>query len=151
MILHTYSEFRAAFALVGAPIVNDGFEEFPVGYLRLTGFNTLVTPPAPDEIPFDITINGGAVDLGAGYAWYLSQRDPSNPYLTIVHEDMTKTGTVTIGLNETNVSKLLGGEPSEDWLDPEPLALLFKNCHLYVQRLSDKSYQWCRLSQVRDA
>lgn len=154
MIIQRYADFRGIFALPGADIDIDGFEVFPVAKLRSGGFTglTLVSSPA-NEVPFIVTCNAQAVDGGAAFDWWLSQRtdDPTKQYLLITQAAANKSGTVSITFAPTGsppfrVSQLLPEvtDPIE-FLEAGNRKLIYKNCHLYVQRRSDKAYQWMTL------
>lgn len=146
MIVQRYSDFRGLFALDGASAAADGLEEWPVANLRSGGFTGLVTPTIT-SFPLTITCNGGAIDGGAAFDWYLSQRtdDPARQYLTITHTRPTKSGTVTIDINEDRVAALLPDVSGPALFEAGNLGLLMKNVALYVQRRSDKAYQWIKL------
>ncbi len=146
MILHTYAAFRAQFALPGAAIANDGMEEWPVAKLRSGGFTGLVTPTIT-AFPILMTCNSGAVDGGAAFDWYLSQRTDvaADQYLTITQFDPTKSGSILVGITEVNVLKLLPDVDGITIAYPASLTALLKNVHLYVQRRSDQAIQWIKL------
>ncbi len=147
MVIAFYSAFRSIFAVTGAPTADDGMLEFPgTSKLRTGGFTGLETPTIT-TFPFDVTCNAGAVDGGAAFDWYLSQRTdmPASQYLTCKQLDGTKSGTVTIDTVDANVALLLPGVDPSDYTDDDNLAMILKHCHLYVQRRSDDAYQWIKL------
>lgn len=147
MVIPTYAAFRAIFALGGASEDNDGLLEFPgIAKLRSGGFTGLATPTI-GAFPFTVTCNGGVSDSGFAFDWYLSQRTdmPANQYLTCVQLDNTHSGSVVIDTVDANVAKLLPGVDPSDYTDAANIALILKNCHLYVQRRSDDAYQWIKL------
>lgn len=149
MILPNYPTFRDTFG-EGQEVGPDGFLIFPgVGSLRTGGFTGLVTPTIA-AYPITITCNGGAADSVLGvheYDWYLSQRTDiaANQYLTMIHADPTKSGTVRIALVDVNVAKLLPGLSGAALLTAASLSTIFRNVHLYVSRRSDRAYQWIRM------
>lgn len=146
MIVTNYASFRGTFALVGALIDFDGFEAWPLAKLRSGGFTGLATPTI-SVFPFTMTVNGGAMDGGAAYDWWLSQRTdaPAAQPLTIAQAALNKSGTVSIDVVSANVQALLPGVSSGDYAQGDNLALILKNCHIYVQRRSDKAIQWVTL------
>lgn len=149
MILQRYQDLRAAFALAGAPIALDGFETWPMAKLRAGAFTGLVTPTIA-AYPIAITCNAGGADATPGvheYDWYLSQRSDlvGGQYLSIVHPDPLKSGSVSLALELGNVARLLPGLTGPDLLADAALALIFKSVALYVSRRSDRAYQWIPL------
>ncbi len=151
MIIQRYTDFRAVFALPGAGLDPDGFETLPVAKLRASGFSGLVAPVI-SSYPLTLTVNGSAVDGGFAYDWYLSQRTDDHHVqpLSIAQAGTTRSGTITIDLVAPNVAKLLPGVAGAGLVTPAALALLFKHVGLYVQRRSDKAYQWVSLSPFQD-
>jgi hypothetical protein len=149
VIIQRYTDFRAVFALFGAALDSDGFEAMPIAKLRSASFSTLVAPVIT-AFPFTLTVNGSTVDGGFGFDWYLSQRtdDHDVQALTLTPFAANKSGSVVVGLNAINVAKLLPGVTGAGLVTPASLALLFKHVALYVQRRSDKAYQWVALYPV---
>lgn len=134
----------------------DGLERWPVALVRTAGdFGALGTTitgiPTPYlGVQFTVTCNAGAADGTPGtdmYDWYLSQRSDTagaqyllvTPYLPVGPN--TYSGSVQIVHGTLAVSGLgLTTPPS-----PQVVVDVFKHCHLYVQRRSDKAIQWCDL------
>lgn len=149
MIIQRYTDFRAVVALPGAPLASDGFEQMPLANLRSAGFSTL-SAPTITVFPFTLTVNASAVDGGFAYDWYLSQRtdDHDVQALTITQVASDKSGSVAIGLDLINVAELLPGVTGAGLVTAASLALICKHTALYVQRRSDKAYQWVALYPV---
>lgn len=121
-------------------------------------------PPIFPRFPLTITCNNVANDAVSGvheYDWYLSQRADhervvpieSPPvhrrqYLTITHPNVARSGTVEIDINPSVVQELLPGYTATTLVARENLTIMLKYVHLYVQRRSDKAYQWAPLYVV---
>jgi len=127
--------------------------------------------PFPQSEPLQITCNDYAADAVAGvhdFDWFLSQRvdvsvhDPdavigssilTEPalrrdavrYFTFFPLSLTQSGTVRISFDPTNVKKLAPNFIGLQDLTDADLRTVLKNVHIYVQRRSDKAYQWVRL------
>lgn len=131
------------------PLANDGFPVWPVSQLRAGGIPAISGDNPPLAWPTSYTVDA-SVDPTPHlhrYRWYLSQRtdDPALQYLTLSQPDPLKSGIVAVGLNLTNVAKLLPGRSGADLLTPDALTLILANVALYVQRISDGAYTWCQL------
>lgn len=130
------------------------------------GFASFDVPPT--AFPLQITVNNYADDAVAGvdeYDFYVMQRvddwvwdpsaallrSPADQYLRITHEDPDnvnprRSGTIYIDAIEANVAALLPTYLTYPTLPAvEDLRLLLRNVHVYVQRRSDKAYQWAPL------
>jgi hypothetical protein len=149
VILQRYTDFRAAFALPGAALDADGFEAMPLAELRSGGFSGFVAPTIT-AWPLTLTCNASATDGGFAYDWYVSQRtdDQDVQALTVAQSSGTTSGTIVISLATTNVAKLLPGVSGAGLVTSASLALLLKHVAVYVQRRSDKAYQWIYLYPV---
>jgi len=84
-----------------------------------------------------------------------AHRRPTERYFTFNHASVTQSGTVRIDVVPENVRKLIHGfgiegegPPGLQDLEDHQLGTLFKNVHVYVQRLSDKAYQWAPVYAV---
>ena len=150
MIVPTYGAFRGIFAAAGAVVAADGHLTFPgTAKLRTGGFTGLATPTIT-AYPISITCNAGAADAVAGvheYDWWLSMRTSTAAVqpLLITHADPTKSGTVSININTVPIGVLLPGLSGAGLLTDAALAVIFRNCALYVSRRSDRAYQWIRM------
>lgn len=152
MILQKYVDFRAAFALVGAPIVADGLPEWPAGKLHTLTPNfdsyeitAILEAPSPG-FPIILSVNMFAADAVPGvdeYDFYLSQRtdNVAKQYLSVApYLGSGHSGSVVIDVVSANVAKLLPGVT--DYRDDATLKILLKNCHFYWQRRNDKAILW---------
>lgn len=130
----------------------DGYKQWPVDYLRINGFDAGLTinwvhpvtgNPTSETLPgnspltaaTDVTL---AADTGTGtdddYNWYLSKRREIGE----VYDD------IAITKDPTNGNAVIISFPNHDGnaLTPKQVYRLLGNCHLYVQRKSDKAIQW---------
>jgi hypothetical protein len=152
MILPNYSTFRAAFA-VGSALAADGLEVWPVGNLRINGFDGgFIGIPVPvTAFPLTISCNGLVDDPSPGgiyttsYNWYLRQRDPGetgvNDLLNIAQHSDPKSGTVIINPSALGLSLY----PTVNF---DSVLAMFRHVELYCQRLSDKAIQYVQLDRA---
>ena len=147
MILSTYSAFRAIFAPSVSSLDAAGYPRWDASLLRKNNFASLTGVPAPIvSFPILVTCNGGAVDGGGAYDWYLSQRtdDPSRQYLDIGQLSAGQSGSVAIDLRPLAVTAL-GLANINSPVDEDQLVRLLKYVTLYCQRHSDQSIQLVNL------
>lgn len=163
MIYPQYTHFRLGFALGGAAIANDGMPEWPATYVRLaasgfgdTGSTFLGTPTPYSGTAMLISCNASATDAVPGvdeYDWYLSQRTdvPASQYLeTFPRTFLGNTYSGSIRIVHTSLAEsAFGFTPTT--VNPSHIPLLFRNCHLYVQRRSDNAIQWLDLLRAQTA
>jgi hypothetical protein len=153
MIFTRYQDFRAGFALVGAPIVADGFPEWPYTEIRAGGFDDGLTIDDPTDVnlfttELNITCNAFASDAVAGvddFDWFVSQRTDvvASQYFTVSAYAANKSGSITLTAVIANTATLLPAATElEDYTGDDSLKLLFRDVAVYVQRRSDKAYQW---------
>lgn len=135
----------------------DGLETWPYENMRANGFDGGITgfPSIYTGGQLILTCNGGAADAAQyvdEYDWYLSQRtdDPVNQPLTIVQKPLTGgntySGTVIIDISQSGYD--LAGTST---IRADEIALIFKHCHLYVQRYpvgGSKAIQWTDLTNM---
>ncbi len=151
MIYTRYQDFRAGFALVGAPLAVDGFPEWPYAKLRTGGFANSITFDSPSSTVnlysqvMNITCNDFAADAVAGvddYDFFVSQRTDviANQYFTVAVYAANRSGSIKLSCVTANTALLLPG--LTDYRGDEALKLLFRDVAIYVQRRSDKAYQW---------
>jgi len=152
VIFTRYQDFRAGFALVGAPLVADGFPEWPYSELRAGGFANSVSFNDVDlyTTPLTVTCNAGASDAVPGvdeFDWFVSMRTDviANQYFA-VGAVANKSGSITLTAVLANTETLLPGVT--DYRGDDALRLLFRDVAIYVQRRSDKSYQWIGTKEV---
>lgn len=138
----------------------DGYETWPVAKVREpgSGFGDLgstlsgIPTPLATFSSFTVSCNAGAADSSSGvdeYDWYLSARTDvvgSMPLLTqgVVVAPNTYSGSITITPAASNFGKSLG-----DPMSPSDVVSVFKNCHLYVKRISDGAIQWVDLLRAQ--
>lgn len=145
MIVSNYSTFRALFATTTTRAL-DGFELWPSASLEASGFDDGFTGIDTPILSFPITISVDGLANGAeAYHLWLSQRTEvaADQYLSIALAS-GKSGSWTISLTSKCVSDLgLGGATST--VTPDQLVEILRNCHVYVQRISDNAIQWVDL------
>lgn len=149
MILARWTDFRARFA-TSATTGPDGVEVWPIDEVRSGGFTGGFTGIARPITAFPLTVscNSQAVDGGAAFDWYLSQRtdDSTLQWMSISQFSATQSGTVTIALTAKCVTDLgLGGTTAT--LTEDQLREILRHCTLYVQRVSDDAIQLVQLLQ----
>lgn len=154
MILPNYTSFRGFFAISGADLGPDGFEEWPLAKLRASSFDDLNVPTSTEDFSdtYTFTVNAIAPDAVPGvdeYDWYLSQRtdDLDSQYVLISAYTPGHSGTVTVDLNPLTIANLLPFADPSEFSDPDNLALILRDCAIYCHRRSDDAYQWCALLQ----
>ena len=140
----------------------DGYETWPVAKVREpgSGFGDLgstlsgIPTPLATFSGFTVSCNSGAADAIAGvdeYDWYLSARTAVAGALPLGTQDVvvapnTYSGSVEV----TPVSANFGKAPGAP-MSPEDVVKVFKNCHLYVKRISDGAIQWVDLLRAQVA
>lgn len=155
MIFVRYQDFRPGFAEAGAPLVADGFPEWPYAKLRSGGFsNSFAFSSGANQFPMDVTCNAFAADATLSdddFDWYVSQRTDltGNQYFTVDPFAANKSGSITIDVVDATVKALipsLVGLNASDLraalANQAHLKLLFRDVAFYVSRRSDKAYQW---------
>ncbi len=144
MVLLTFPGFRAAFSPSGND--GDGYPTWPVDKVRITGFNAGLTgiprPITAFSTGLVISCNGVAVDGGAAFDWYLSQRtdDPARQYLAMRQHTDTRSGTVLLTTTATGRAAVGMALPNSP-INEDQATRLFKDVTLYVRRVSDGAIQ----------
>lgn len=140
-------------SLTSAFYYTDGAEEWPRDNVRASGFSdTWDMAPRPiTAFPAIITINDGVTDSVAGtsYTWYVRQRtdDSSLQWLSVVHPDATKTGSIALLLTSKAVTDL-GIALTTTKLSTEQQRRVLRNVWLFVKRESDGAIQQIDLFQL---
>jgi hypothetical protein len=151
-LLPDFTTFRLYFGAVTATVDDDGYETWPVALVRANGFDGGFTgiPRPITSFPLTISINGGAVDGGNAFDWYLSQRtdDPTSQYLSIAHPSAMQSGTVVLSITAHGAVEL-GLTLITDPVNEDQVREALKHCTLYVRRKSDSAIQGAHL--LRDA
>jgi len=159
MIFTRYQDFRPGFALVGAALDLDGFPVWPYAKLNTGGFSGSLafTSIMASGIPFSATCNSFAADSVAGvdeYDWYVSQRTDTsaNQYFTVGAHSANHSGSITLDVVDANVKLLIPALSALNYADMRAalkndayLKLIFRDVAFYVQRRSDKAYQWATI------
>lgn len=159
------NEGPVACTLTSSFIDDDGYDRWPLTYVRLAGSgfgaasgsgnpgSTITGVPTPYAgSPFTVTCNAVAADAVRGvdeYRWYLSQRTdtPASQHLDIYQLASTPTQSFsgTVRIVHTALAQSAFGFTGSSDFTPDMVPLLFRNCHLYVQRISDNAIQWVDL------
>ncbi len=145
-------------SIVGVETYVDGYEKWPYQNVRKpgSGFGDLgstitgIPKPWPTFSSFGITCNGFAPDAVFGvdeYDWYVSQRseDTSAQPLTLSFVS-TASGTIIISPKPARYGKVAG-----DPMTPDEVIKVFRNCHIYVKRISDGAIQWVDMLRAQVA
>lgn len=143
MIIKLYKDFRYRFSDTLAPSF-DGREEWPTELVRANGFDAGFTgiPRPITAFPVTISCNGEAVDGGAAFDWYLSQRtdDWTNQYITVIQPGPLQSGTIELSLTGRALADLsLLTHTSQ--VSEEHLVRILTDNMLYVKRISDGAIQ----------
>lgn len=140
-------------SLTGAFYENDGAEVWPTTLVRANSFSstwTLGTRPLT-ICPANLTVNNYVTDAAAGssYRWYLRQRTDvaAGQWLSIVHADATRTGSVTIAITAAGVAAL-GLATATTKMSADQQARLLRNVTVFCRRDSDGAIQFVDLLQL---
>lgn len=150
MIIPTWSQFRAAFAVPLAPIANDGLPEWPAANVDQPGFVNSITFEDPISFPWFIEVDPGpdAVSGVDQFDWWLSQRSDvvSHQYWQLQRNDdlpvVTNSGRIKL------VPTALAISLYPDGFDIAAQLVLFKNLDLYALRKADGLIQHRLLEDV---
>lgn len=159
------NEGPVAVTMTGSFIDPDGYDRWPVDYVRLaaSGFgdagSTITGIPTPyAATQFSVSCNGLGADSVKDtpeYHWYLSQRTdtPANQYLTISQYPNTATDSYsgTVNIVHTALAETTFGFTGASDFTAAMVPLLFRHCHLYVMRISDNAIQWVDLLRAMTA
>lgn len=149
MIILRWQDFRSRFA-TSSTIGVDGVEAWPVANVRASGFDGGLSGIGRPIAAFPLTVscNALAVDGGAAFDWYLSQRtdDPTLQWISVAQYSATQSGTVTLALTSECVSDLDLSDVDATLTEDQIIEIL-KHCTLYVKRLSDGAIQLVQLLQ----
>lgn len=146
-IIPSYSAFRRRFYTGASPPTRDldGYATWPLAEIGSGGFTGLEMPtnPATIAFPFNVQVNGGAMDTSAWtdeYDWFLSQRTDVEANQYLVATQWLGTGVPIVHLSFSAVMAIdltALGAATFPLLTPDELFRLFYNVHIYVQRKSD--------------
>jgi hypothetical protein len=160
-IIPNYSLFRCEFSVAHTIDPLDGQELWDTARVRADGFATL-NISSLKVLPITATVNPstagatiGANDAAPGtpeYQWYLRQRTDTlaDQLFTIATYNASKSGTVTISFNPTNIDLLLPGEEIADGVtitSEYHQKLIFYGCVLFARRISDGAIQFVDLTK----
>ena len=146
-------------SLEAAFIDPDGLERWPVANVNSTWVNTFEffadSGPFVPLVGFGdyiVTVNAVAADAVQGtdeYAWFLSQRTEDTAQQSLTIEDTPDAAgqsfSGTIRLRHTQLALDEYGLTEGVALTPTQTAAMFKNVHVYIQRLSDDAIQFVDL------
>jgi len=144
--------------ILGVETCVDGYEKWPYQNVRKpgSGFGDAGTTiggfpkPWPTFSGFTVTCNAFVPDAVPGvdeYDWYISQRteNPAAQPLTI-YPVIGGSSTLVVEPKADNFGKLVN-----DTITPDDLIKIFRNCHFYVIRKSDRAIQWIDMLRAQVA
>lgn len=153
-VVQRYTDFRSIFAEGGvdpnATMALDGMQPWPVDLLRANAIPEIVlSDDTPDLSPLSLrlTINAGAVDGGAAFDWYVSQRtdDPAKQWFTVTPYSPVRSGTIVVEISAVGMAEL-GIVTALDVVTTDQQAAAVRFVDVYCKRRSDEAIQRLALS-----